>query len=98
MEGGASGAISVTANVAPGLMSKMCSLALSGDLESALSADQKLQALHKRLFLESNPVPVKWALAKMGLIKAGIRLPLVGLDEEYHQQVIEALRDAEIAV
>jgi 4-hydroxy-tetrahydrodipicolinate synthase len=98
MEGGASGVISVTANVAPGLMSKMCSLALSGDLEAALSIDKKLQALHNKLFLESNPVPVKWALTKMGLIKAGIRLPLVGLDEEYHQQVIEALRDAEIAV
>jgi 4-hydroxy-tetrahydrodipicolinate synthase len=98
MEGGASGAISVTANVAPGLMSKMCSLALSGDLEAALSIDKKLQALHQKLFLESNPVPVKWALTKMGLIKAGIRLPLVDLDGEYHLQVLEALKDADISV
>ena len=98
MEGGASGVISVTANVAPGLMSKMCSLALSGDLEAALSIDKKLQALHNKLFLESNPVPVKWALTKMGLIKAGIRLPLVDLDEEFHLQVAEALKDADILV
>ena len=98
MEGGACGSISVTANVAPRLMASMCSFALAGDIKSAASVDKKLFALHKNLFLESNPVPVKWALTKMGRIKEGIRLPLLGLDEKYHLQVIEALKDADISV
>lgn len=93
---GARGTISVTANVAPVLMSEMCSLALAGNEAAARAVDDKLSLLHKTLFLEANPVPVKWALQQMGLIHAGIRLPLVELDAQYHIQVSEALARAEI--
>ena len=91
MMGGADGTISVTANVAPALMAKMCSYALSGDSQRAREIDERLGLLHRNLFLEANPSPVKWALWKMGLIKKGIRLPLVELDAKFHIQVIEAL-------
>ena len=91
MMGGADGTISVTANVAPALMAKMCSSALSGDSQRAREIDERLGLLHRNLFLEANPSPVKWALWKMGLIKKGIRLPLVELDAKFHIQVIEAL-------
>ena len=91
MMGGADGTISVTANVAPALMAKMCSYALSGDSQRAREIDERLGLLHRNLFLEANPGPVKWALWKMGLIKKGIRLPLVELDAKFHIQVIEAL-------
>tara|TARA_B100001250_G_scaffold297966_1_gene259456 strand:+ start:4289 stop:5179 length:891 start_codon:yes stop_codon:yes gene_type:complete len=98
MEEGARGAISVTANVAPALMSRACSLAIAGDIKSAQVIDKKLEALHRLLFLESNPIPVKWALTRMGLIQAGIRLPLLELDEQYHIQVMEALEKADISI
>ena len=91
MMGGADGTISVTANVAPALMAKMGSSALSGDSQRAREIDERLGLLHSNLFLEANPSPVKWALWKMGLIKKGIRLPLVELDAKFHIQVIEAL-------
>jgi 4-hydroxy-tetrahydrodipicolinate synthase len=94
--GGAAGTISVTANVAPALMSEMCALALSGEEAAATAIDDKLALLHRDLFLEANPVPVKWALQKMGLIESGIRLPLVELDRKYHNQVNEALLQAGI--
>jgi len=96
MMGGADGTISVTANVAPALMAKMCSCALSGDSQRAREIDERLGLLHRNLFLEANPSPVKWALWKMGLIKKGIRLPLVELDAKFHIQVIEALARAGI--
>ena len=96
MMGGADGTISVTANVAPALMAKMCSYALSGDSQRAREIDERLGLLHRNLFLEANPSPVKWALWKMGLIKKGIRLPLVELDAKFHIQVIEALVQAGI--
>ena len=96
MMGGADGTISVTANVAPALMAKMCSYALSGDSQRAREIDERLGLLHRNLFLEANPGPVKWALWKMGLIKKGIRLPLVELDAKFHIQVIEALVQAGI--
>ena len=96
MMGGADGTISVTANVAPVLMAKMCSCALSGDSQRAREIDERLGLLHRNLFLEANPSPVKWALWKMGLIKKGIRLPLVELDAKFHIQVIEALTRAGI--
>ena len=96
MMGGADGTISVTANVAPVLMAKMCSCALSGDSQRAREIDERLGLLHRNLFLESNPSPVKWALWKMGLIKKGIRLPLVELDAKFHIQVIDALARAGI--
>jgi len=96
MMGGADGTISVTANVAPALMAKMCSCALSGDSQRAKAIDERLGLLHHNLFLEANPSPVKWALWKMGLIEKGIRLPLVELDAKFHIQVIEALAQAGI--
>ena len=96
MEGGADGTISVTANVAPELMAEMCSLALSGDNENARKIDKKLGLLHNNLFLEGNPIPVKWALRLKGLIEKGIRLQLVDLGEKYHIQVMKALKQAGI--
>lgn len=96
MLAGGDGVISVTANVAPETMALMCREALAGNETAARALDDKLALLHKNLFLEANPIPVKWALYKMGLISAGIRLPLVELSEEYHVQVMEALQQAEI--
>ena len=91
---GGKGNISVTANVAPVLMAQMCDYALSGDSENALVFDKKMQALHKQLFIESNPIPVKWALNQMGLIETGIRLPLTPLQAENHAVVRKALVEA----
>jgi 4-hydroxy-tetrahydrodipicolinate synthase len=98
MLAGADGTISVTANVAPALMAEMCSLALAGEEAAAKAIDDKLLRLHQDLFLEANPVPVKWALQAMGKIKSGIRLPLVELNSQYHIKVREALAEAGIAV
>jgi 4-hydroxy-tetrahydrodipicolinate synthase len=88
------GDISVTANVAPGAMARMCAAALAGDAERAAEVDADLAGLHRALFAEPNPIPVKWALAEMGLIPPGIRLPLVPLDEMHHEDVRAALRSA----
>ena len=93
---GADGTISVTANVAPELMSQMCAAALAGNEDEARAADGKLELLHQDLFIEANPVPVKWALQAMGRIGSGIRLPLVELDGQYHVKVREALAAAGI--
>lgn len=91
---GADGTISVTANVAPELMAQMCAFALAGNETEAKAADKKLELLHQNLFLQANPVPVKWALQAMGKIGSGIRLPLVELDAQYHVKVREALAQA----
>jgi len=80
---GFSGNISVTANVAPLEMHKMCKYAIEGNLEKATEINSKIEVLHDILFCESNPIPVKWCLNKMGLIKKGIRLPLTWMDEKY---------------
>jgi len=93
---GGKGTISVTANVAPRLMAQMCRSALANDEAAARAADAKLAALHKNLFLQANPIPVKWALKRMGLIGPGIRLPLVELDAEFRLQVEQALTQAGI--
>ncbi|MGA1055253.1 MAG: 4-hydroxy-tetrahydrodipicolinate synthase, partial [Pseudohongiellaceae bacterium] len=95
---GAGGTISVTANVAPLLMSQMCAAALAGDRAEAERLDSALTELHETLFLEGNPVPVKWALAKMGLISPALRLPLVELSVRYHVQVSNALAAAGIEI
>lgn len=95
---GAKGAISVTANVAPAMMAQVCELALAGDAEGASHVDARLASLHRDLFLEANPVPVKWALCRLGRIEQGIRLPLVELDERYHVKVLDALKAAELTV
>ncbi len=95
---GGHGVISVTANIAPEQMSRMCEFALSGDQQKAQQSDEKLTALHRDLFLEANPVPVKWALQQMQRIDGGIRLPLLALDSQYHQQVRKAMEIAGIQV
>ena len=88
------GDISVTANVAPGGMARMCAAALDGDAETAAAIDADLAALHRALFVEPNPIPVKWALAELGLIDEGIRLPLVPLDPAFHAEVRAAIKAA----
>ncbi len=95
LEGG-QGVISVTANVAPKLMHTMCIAALAGNEPVAREINQSLSLLHKRLFVEANPIPVKWALTQMGLIPSGIRLPMTVLSEQYHQSVREALLAADV--
>ena len=91
---GGQGVISVTANVAPKLMSEMCAAALSGDLAKARRINNQLLSLHFKLFVEPNPVPVKWALSNAGRIKGGIRLPLVPLSKQNQQAVQNALQEA----
>ena len=91
---GGNGVISVTANVAPRLMHQMCVAALAGDVATARELNNRLLPLHRHLFVEANPIPVKWAVAQMGLIKGGIRLPLTPLSAAYHDQVREAMRHA----
>ena len=97
LEGG-QGVISVTANVAPAAMSEMCALALRGEAEAARRIDQGLRDLHDVLFVESNPIPSKWALAEMGLIGSGIRLPLTPLSAQFHDRVRQAMGTADVAV
>ena len=89
---GADGVISVTANVAPRAMANLMAAAASGDRKRAEELDAGLADLHRALFLEANPIPVKWALGRMGLIERGIRLPLTELSEEYHAQLGAVLR------
>jgi 4-hydroxy-tetrahydrodipicolinate synthase len=91
---GAAGVISVTSNVAPGLMHEMCVAAIGGDLVRARAINYQLLGLHQKLFVEANPIPVKWALAAMGRIEAGIRLPLVPLSDVHHDTLRVALREA----
>lgn len=93
---GGNGVISVTANVAPKAMHDMCVAAINGDEETAGRIDKTLEGLHKKLFIESNPIPVKWALHKMGLIQNGIRLPLTWLSESAEQELINAMQQAKI--
>ena len=93
---GSKGDISVTANVAPKAMHEMCSAALAGDEVTATKVNAQLLGLHETLFVEANPIPVKWALSEMGLIKVGQRLPLTVLSEQYHSVVKKAMQAAEI--
>jgi 4-hydroxy-tetrahydrodipicolinate synthase len=94
MLAGARGNISVTANVAPKLMHELCELAMSGQDVAARLVNDKVESLHKNLFVESNPIPVKWAMLEMGLIGPGIRLPMVGLDERYHETLRLSMQQA----
>jgi 4-hydroxy-tetrahydrodipicolinate synthase len=93
---GGHGDISVTANVAPKLMSEMCAAAIAGDSASAAAIDMSLAALHSALFLEANPIPVKWAVSEMGLMENALRLPMTPLSEEYQDTVVAALSAAGI--
>ena len=91
---GGQGVISVTTNIAPKQMSEMCAAALAGDRETATAIDQGLSGLHRDLFLESNPIPVKWALAEMGRIPNGIRLPLTWFSEKYQVELRNSMQQS----
>lgn len=91
---GAKGNISVTANVLPAVMALICRLGLEGKADEARALNASIAQVHKDLFLESNPVPVKWALQQMGRIQSGLRLPLVELDGQYHDTLRATLRQA----
>ncbi|WP_374516934.1 4-hydroxy-tetrahydrodipicolinate synthase [Undibacterium squillarum] len=91
---GGKGNISVTANVAPKAMHELCVASMKGDIATARAINDKVFSLHTNLFIEPNPVPVKWALAEMGMISHSLRLPLVNLSAQYHDVVKSALREA----
>jgi 4-hydroxy-tetrahydrodipicolinate synthase len=91
---GGHGNISVTANVAPRAMHELCAAAMRGDVETARRIHMQLLSVHKNLFVESNPIPVKWALQAMGKMEGGIRLPLTPLAPQYHEVVRASLLDA----
>jgi len=91
---GGKGNISVTANVVPRLMHELCAAALAGDVTRTQRINRQLAALNKLLFLEANPIPVKWAVAQLGLTELGYRLPLTPLSAQYHDVVRNALKDA----
>ncbi|MBT4836094.1 MAG: 4-hydroxy-tetrahydrodipicolinate synthase [Methylococcales bacterium] len=93
---GAKGSISVTANIEPLAVHEMITAALNNDREKAFIINEKLIPLHQKLFVESNPIPVKWAVIEMGLIKQGIRLPMTNLSEEFHDIVRNAMNSARI--
>jgi len=95
---GGHGVISVTANVAPKLMHQMCAAALVGDVKKARELNNRVLPLHQRLFIETSPSPVKWAMAEMGLIEYGMRLPMVPVTERCHQPLREALHEAGISL
>jgi 4-hydroxy-tetrahydrodipicolinate synthase len=91
---GGQGVISVTANIAPRAMHEMCAAALAGDVARAREINFKLLGLHRHLFVEANPIPVKWGVQQLGLIEGGIRLPLTPLSVQHHDLVREAMREA----
>ena len=93
---GGHGVISVTANVAPAEMAALCRAALGGDLVTARRINRQLLPLHLKLFVEANPIPVKWALKKMGRIEGGIRLPMTELDSRHHATILDALQRAKV--
>ena len=93
LEGG-DGAISVTANVAPKKMSEMCIAALAGNVDKSREVDNYLVGLHRDLFVEANPIPVKWAVGRLGLIEDGIRLPLTRLSKKYESTLMASMKIA----
>lgn len=96
MQQGGHGVVTVSGNVVPGQMARLCAAALAGQNAEAAAIDETLQPLNSALFSQSNPIPVKWALAKMGLIGPQIRLPLTPFDERYHEQMLAAMKTAGI--
>lgn len=93
---GGQGNVSVTANVAPRLMHELCVAAIAGDARGAMAIQKRLMPLHKQLFVEANPIPVKWAMARMGLCGPALRLPMTPLSPAFHAQVEAALRAAAV--
>ena len=96
MLAGGQGVITVTGNVAPRLMRELCDAALEGDAQGALVIDGRLAGLHKELFVEANPIPAKWAVARLGLIPPGIRLPLTPLASHNEATVLAAMQQAQV--
>lgn len=94
---GAKGNISVTANIAPRAMHDLCAAAMAGRTAEAIALNNRLLPLHNKLFVEPNPVPLKWAMQQVGLIESGMRLPLVPLAEEWHDTVRAAMRESGVA-
>jgi 4-hydroxy-tetrahydrodipicolinate synthase len=95
---GGKGVISVTSNVAPRLMREMCRAALAGDVLTARRLNEKLLPLHQKLFVEANPIPVKWAVAQLGLIGSGLRLPMTPLSPQFYETLRDAMREADLTV
>ncbi|MGQ3890365.1 4-hydroxy-tetrahydrodipicolinate synthase [Legionella sp. CNM-4043-24] len=93
---GAKGAMSVTANVAARQMAKLCDMALDGDSAGCLRINEQLMPLHQLMFVESNPIPVKWALSQMGLINNELRLPMTPLAEQHHQELLAVLKQLQL--
>ncbi|MBD9424927.1 4-hydroxy-tetrahydrodipicolinate synthase [Pseudomonas sp. PDM15] len=91
---GGKGNISVTANVAPRAMAELCAAAMAGDAATSRAINERLMPLHKNLFIESNPIPVKWALQEMGMMQDGIRLPLTWLSPRCHEPLRQAMRQS----
>ena len=96
IKAGGHGCISVTANVAPAKMHDMCAAALAGDMDQADALNDQLDGLHRGLFVESNPIPAKWAVSKLGFMGTGTRLPLTVLSDKYHQTVVDAMTRANV--
>lgn len=94
IEQGGHGVVTVSGNVAPAQVARLCQLAMSGQHDEAVSLDQTLQPLNKALFVESNPIPVKWAVSEMGLMEPYIRLPLTPYSEQHHEAMRSAMRIA----
>ena len=97
-EQGGHGVVTVSGNVAPAALARLCALAAAGNLAEAKALDDTLQPLNKALFVESNPIPVKWAVSQMGLIPPYLRLPLTNFNEQYHEEMRQALTTAGIHV
>ena len=95
---GGHGVVTVSGNVVPTEMAELCRLASAGDHDAAKAIDDRLQPLNKALFVESNPIPVKWAVSKMGLIEPHIRLPLTEFSEQYHEQMLTAMSGAGVEI
>ena len=98
IEAGGHGVITVSGNVAPASMASLCKHASTGDFDAARAIDERLQPLNQALFVESNPIPVKWAMAQMGLMEEHIRLPLTPLDARYHEQMRAAMTGAGVTL
>jgi len=94
IEQGGHGVVTVSGNVVPAQMAELCRLASAGEIDAAKAIDDRLQPLNTALFLESNPIPVKWAVSQMGLISPHIRLPLTEFSEQYHDQMRAAMSGA----
>jgi 4-hydroxy-tetrahydrodipicolinate synthase len=97
IELGGHGVVTVSGNVAPAQVSRLCKLAMAGDAREALALDEQLQPLNKALFVESNPIPVKWAVSQLGLMEPHIRLPLTPYSKQYHETMRAAMLTAGVA-